>query len=271
MCPMCSALCCRWRSWPPCAGGKAYPLCWTRPSPPAACRSLWRGWGRPLWPCRGTRGSMVRRARACCCVQRVCSRPPLLAGGTGSMSALQAMPDFLPDRLEAGTHNIPGIAGLLEGLRYVRARGTERILRHEQALVRRAAARLSALPGVEVFASDAPAEQAGVLSFRVAGRDCEELGEALGRRESGAARRAALRPGGPPLCRHAGDRHRTPERLGLQHPGGDRPGGAAAGPYPPPLTAAGAAPLPGVPAAFVHRKFDIPITGNTCKVLGNKV
>ena len=116
--------------------------------------------------------------------------PPLLAGGTGSMSALQAMPDFLPDRLEAGTHNIPGIAGLLEGLRYVRARGTERILRHEQALVRRAAARLSALPGVEVFASDAPAEQAGVLSFRVAGRDCEELGEALGRR--GAALRAGL-------------------------------------------------------------------------------
>ena len=49
---------------------------------------------------------------------------PLLMGGTGSASALQAMPDFLPDRLEAGTHNMPGIAGLLEGLRYVQTQGT---------------------------------------------------------------------------------------------------------------------------------------------------
>ena len=37
---------------------------------------------------------------------------PLLYGGTGSMSRLQDMPPDLPDRLEAGTHNMPGIAGL---------------------------------------------------------------------------------------------------------------------------------------------------------------
>ena len=36
---------------------------------------------------------------------------PLMEGGTGSMSLRQEMPDFLPDRLEAGTHNMPGIAG----------------------------------------------------------------------------------------------------------------------------------------------------------------
>ena len=39
----------------------------------------------------------------------------LLEGGTGSISLSQEMPDFLPDRLEAGTHNMPGIAGLLAG------------------------------------------------------------------------------------------------------------------------------------------------------------
>ena len=116
--------------------------------------------------------------------------PPLLAGGTGSQSALQAMPGFLPDRLEAGTHNMPGIAGLLEGLRFIRAKGTQAILRHERALIRRAAARLSALNGVEAFAARDPSDQAGVLSFRVSGRDCEELGEALGR--AGVALRAGL-------------------------------------------------------------------------------
>ena len=42
---------------------------------------------------------------------------PLLEGGTGSISLSQEMPDFLPDRIEAGTHNMPGIAGLLAGIR----------------------------------------------------------------------------------------------------------------------------------------------------------
>ena len=49
---------------------------------------------------------------------------PLLEGGTGSISLSQEMPDFLPDRLEAGTHNMPGIAGLLAGVRFVRRQGT---------------------------------------------------------------------------------------------------------------------------------------------------
>lgn len=44
---------------------------------------------------------------------------PLMEGGTGSASAQQEMPEFLPDRLEAGTHNVPGIAGLLEGMRFL--------------------------------------------------------------------------------------------------------------------------------------------------------
>ena len=49
---------------------------------------------------------------------------PLLEGGTGSQSLLQHMPQELPDRLEAGTHNMPGIAGLLEGNRIFSIRGT---------------------------------------------------------------------------------------------------------------------------------------------------
>ena len=52
---------------------------------------------------------------------------PLLYGGTGSESIRQDMPDFLPDRLEAGTVNAPGIAGLCEGLKYLNCLGVERI------------------------------------------------------------------------------------------------------------------------------------------------
>ena len=115
---------------------------------------------------------------------------PLLQGGTGSASALQDMPEFLPDRLEAGTHNMPGIAGLLEGLRYVRSLGTERILAHERRLLRPAGEALARIPGITVFQAEEPAAQAGVLSLRIDGMDCEAAGEALGRR--GIAVRAGL-------------------------------------------------------------------------------
>lgn len=115
-----------------------------------------------------------------------CEPEPLLRGGTGSQSILQEMPAELPDRLEAGTHNMPGIAGLLEGLRFVQRQGVDRIAAHENELGRYAARRLAELPGVEVFAGPS---QTGVVSFRAAGMDCEELGEAL------AARGVALRAG----------------------------------------------------------------------------
>ena len=98
---------------------------------------------------------------------------PLLYGGTGSASLEQTMPDFLPDRLEAGTHNMPGIAGLEAGLRFVREkRGS--IERHERALIARAAAALRGMDGVTVYAARDAAEQVGVLSFNLDGREPEE-------------------------------------------------------------------------------------------------
>lgn len=115
---------------------------------------------------------------------------PLLEGGTGSESIRQSMPDILPDRLEAGTHNIAGIAGLLEGLRFLRRRGVGEIAAHESRLIRQMGEGLGRVPGVEVFRAGDPSLQAGVLSFRLAGMDCEEAGEILGNR--GFALRAGL-------------------------------------------------------------------------------
>lgn len=106
---------------------------------------------------------------------------PLMEGGTGSASAIQTMPEYLPDRLEAGTHNIPGIAGLLEGLRFVEEKGISNILEHERRLALCAARALERIPGVEVFRTPGLQNQTGVLSFRLAGIDCEVLAEQLGR------------------------------------------------------------------------------------------
>ncbi|HIY22237.1 MAG TPA: aminotransferase class V-fold PLP-dependent enzyme [Candidatus Flavonifractor merdigallinarum] len=114
---------------------------------------------------------------------------PLLEGGTGSASAQPEMPDVLPDRLEAGTHNMAGIAGLLEGLRFVRRTGLSKIRTYEEDLTAAAAARLSRIAGVEVFYGG-HGIQSGVLSFRMMGLDCESVGEALSTR--GIAVRAGL-------------------------------------------------------------------------------
>ncbi len=115
---------------------------------------------------------------------------PLLEGGTGSQSIQQQMPDFLPDRLEAGTLNMTGIAGLLAGVRYVRRGGLEKILEHEKHLTRLAVQGLETLPGLRVYASPGLRDQTGVLSFTMEGRDVEDLGEALA--ERGIAVRAGI-------------------------------------------------------------------------------
>lgn len=113
---------------------------------------------------------------------------PLIYGGTGSLSACQEMPDFLPDRLEAGTQNVCGAAGLLEGMRFVKRKGLARIQTHEQGLVRRMCRLLEGAAGLRVFWGGR--DQSGVLSIIVDGMDCEDVAQELSRR--GVAVRAGL-------------------------------------------------------------------------------
>ena len=109
---------------------------------------------------------------------------PLLYGGTGSESIRRDMPELLPERLEAGTQNVPGAAGLEAGMRYVmRHMGAIRRAEHRQ--IRRCAEGLEAL-GMRVFSG---AHQAGTISF-VPQEDCEQAAELLARR--GIAVRAGL-------------------------------------------------------------------------------
>ncbi len=114
----------------------------------------------------------------------------LLEGGTGSQSKSIEMPDLLPDRLEAGTHNMPGIAGLLEGIRFVSRKTTETILHHERNLGLQAAKGLSRMIGVKVFTTEYFHCQSGVLSFQVYGMDCQEVAQWLERQ--GIAVRSGL-------------------------------------------------------------------------------
>jgi cysteine desulfurase/selenocysteine lyase len=74
--------------------------------------------------------------------------PPAFFGGTGGDSDSPDMPALLPDRLEAGSMNGPGIAGLLAGVEWLMERGIDSIHEHETALKQRLWDALDAIPGV---------------------------------------------------------------------------------------------------------------------------
>lgn len=104
---------------------------------------------------------------------------PLLYGGSGSNSLLPLMPELLPDRLEAGTHNTPGIAGLNEGVKYVLKRGAEDIRRHEEMLMEGFMRSLSGRSDLRIFKSPDKALQTGLVSILPLSMSCEALADNL--------------------------------------------------------------------------------------------
>ncbi len=108
----------------------------------------------------------------------LCSRlpEPLHFGGTGSQSALYEMPEYLPDRGEAGTLNVPGIAGLAAGISYILKTGTNQILLEE----RQAARAVGEFLGQNGFAVFLGEPQTGTVSF-IPHTDCEHAASVLDR------------------------------------------------------------------------------------------
>lgn len=86
---------------------------------------------------------------------------PLLSGGTGSISHTEEIPDFMPDRFEPGTMNLPGIVGLHAGLSWLEQTGIETIRDHELSLT------AQFLEGLKTL------EEEGLLKI-VGKRDCRD-------------------------------------------------------------------------------------------------
>lgn len=95
----------------------------------------------------------------------------VLQGGTGSHSTAEEQPLVMPDGFEAGTHNLPGIAGLQAGMEFLTERGISSVHRHEQRLLLQAEQALRKIPGVTVHGPADPAGRCSVLSFTVSGVD----------------------------------------------------------------------------------------------------
>jgi len=93
---------------------------------------------------------------------------PFLRGGTGGDSSRREMPLSMPDRLEAGSVNSPGLAGLEAGIEFVLSQGVEAIHQHESGLKRRLRSGLVSLPGVTVL-SPADPDGVGIVTLVVPG------------------------------------------------------------------------------------------------------
>jgi len=104
---------------------------------------------------------------------------PLKEGGTGSHSEWEEQPDFLPDIYESGTPNILGLNGLKEGVRFVLAKGVDKIHQHEKNLIIRLIEGLKEIPEVTLYGGDDRKEQVAVVSFNLKDKWPSEVGMRL--------------------------------------------------------------------------------------------
>lgn len=96
---------------------------------------------------------------------------PLIAGGTGSVSHTEEMPDFLPDKFESGTLNLPGIVGLHASLAYIRNVGLAAIHAKEMALTDQFLCGLASIPGLSIIGRNDTVNRTAVVSIAATNQD----------------------------------------------------------------------------------------------------
>lgn len=104
---------------------------------------------------------------------------PLKEGGTGSESLPEYQPDTVPDRFEAGTLNVAGIAGLGAAVSYTWEVGIENIRQKEKLLTKQLLDGLASNAGLKVYGPCDPDWQVGVVSFNFEAIAPEEVAYAL--------------------------------------------------------------------------------------------
>lgn len=147
--------------------------------------------GLAAYTCSGHKGLLAPPGTGVLLVAPECEIEPLVLGGTGSRSDSTEMPELLPDRLEAGTPNGMGIAGLGEACRWLAKEGVNNIHERGNALVRRLADGLSGVKQVRLHGFSEEEPRTATLAFTVDGVDNGELATWLDR-ERGIMLRAGM-------------------------------------------------------------------------------
>lgn len=107
----------------------------------------------------------------------------LVFGGTGSESLNRSQPEILPDKYESGTPNLPGIAGLNEGIKYVISRNPEKIYQREMMLLSYLYGRLKNMKNVILYTERPDFDNfVPVLSFNIKNYDSESVASILNKK-----------------------------------------------------------------------------------------
>ena len=104
---------------------------------------------------------------------------PLKEGGTGTHSYDRRQPDFMPERLEAGTQNAHGIAGLLAGLSYLERIGVEAIHERTLRLANRFEEAVREMEGVRIHGGHGGVDRTGVVALNIANADSALVADML--------------------------------------------------------------------------------------------
>ena len=116
---------------------------------------------------------------------------PFKVGGTGVQTYLPQQPPEYPTRLEAGTLNGHGIAGLLAAIGYIRSVGRETIRSHELALARRFYEGAADTPGVTVYGDFSSWNRAPIVTLNIRGYDSSQVSDVLAQDYAVATRAGA--------------------------------------------------------------------------------
>jgi selenocysteine lyase/cysteine desulfurase len=100
-------------------------------------------------------------------------------GGSGFKAEEERHPTEMPFRLEGGTPNAHGFAGLLAGVEFVEKEGVEKVGRHERELALAFADGLRGLKRVSVFSCKSPERQLGPVSLRIEGMEPGDVGRIM--------------------------------------------------------------------------------------------
>ena len=103
---------------------------------------------------------------------------PFVVGGSGVHSFDERHPTEMPTALEAGTLNVPGIAGLGAGVRWLLTQGVEALETKENALARLFYETVREIPGVRLY-GDFTAPRAPIVSLNLAGEDSARVADVL--------------------------------------------------------------------------------------------
>ncbi|MEY8261690.1 aminotransferase class V-fold PLP-dependent enzyme [Oscillospiraceae bacterium 50-60] len=125
------------------------------------------------------------------CVREGVDVRPCLTGGTGVQSFLESQPEEWPTRLEAGTLNSHGIAGLGAALEYLEQAGRDAVRLHECGLARRFYETVRGLPGVTVYGDFSAEERAPIVTLNIGDLDSSEVSDELAERFGIATRPGA--------------------------------------------------------------------------------